>query len=439
MSCSEHGLRSEFFFNPNLSGQPALTRIDPNVDFLWNNISPAPGIPVEGYSIRWSGSLVPPVDGDYRLGAASDGGFRLYLDNKLLIDDWTLYGQRGERSFTVPVHLQAGHAYPIKFEYFRRFRESYARLLWLRPNLEDEALAAGRKSDVIIAVVGISADLEGEERDNSDPGFFGGDRTDIGLPRTQEHLLEALASTGKPLIVVLTSGSAVAINWANEHAAAILAAWYPGEEGGTAVADVLSGDYNPAGRLPITFCKSVAQLPPFTSYSMANRTYRYSTETALFPFGFGLSYSSFSYSNAVAAHAFAGSKPVSIESSAPNSSPNEFRVDSHDATSISATVTNTTAVAGDEVAQLYITHPGVDGAPLHALVGFRRIHLDARASGTVSFLLTPRELSIVNPQGERFVPVGPVDLWIGSSQPNTPSKSGVALHLSITTTTPVPN
>jgi beta-glucosidase len=438
-SCSQHGLRSEFFLNPDLSGQPVFTRVDPNVDFLWNNISPAPGIPVENYSIRWSGYLIAPFDGDYRLGAASDGGFRLYLDGKLLIDDWTLYGQRGERSFTVPVHLQTGQAYPIRFEYFRRFRESYARLLWVPPNLEDEALTAARKSDVIIAVVGISADLEGEERDNSDPGFFGGDRTDIDLPRTQEHLLEALASTGKPVIVVLTSGSAVAINWVNDHAAAILAAWYPGEEGGTAVADVLSGDYNPAGRLPVTFYKSVAQLPPFTSYSMANRTYRYSTETPLFPFGFGLSYSAFSYSNAAAAHAFAGGQPVHVESSAPNSSPNEFRVDSHDATSISATVTNTSAVAGDEVAELYIAHPGVDGAPLRALAGFRRIHLDAHASGTVSFLLTPRELSIVTPQGDRLVPTGPVELWIGSSQPNAPSKSGVPLHLNITNTTPVPN
>jgi len=433
------GLTAKFFLNPNLSGQPVLTRVDPNVDFLWNNVSPAPGIPVENYSIRWSGYLVAPVDGDYRLGAASDGGFRLYLDDKLLIDDWTLYGQRGERSFTVPVHLQAGHAYPIKFEYFRRFRESYARLLWLPPNLEDEALAAARKSDVIVAVVGISAELEGEERDNSDPGFFGGDRTDIDLPRTQEHLLEALASTGKPLIVVLTSGSAVAINWANEHAAAIFAAWYPGEEGGTAVADVLSGDYNPAGRLPVTFYKSLAQLPPFTSYSMANRTYRYSTESPLFPFGYGLSYSSFSYSEFLATdlgpsnlspgRQSVTTPPVSIDSQISGSAP----------VHISVRVKNVSAVAGDEVVELYVSHPNVDGAPIHSLVAFKRMHLDPGASQITSFILGIRELSIVTPQGDRLVPQGPVDLWIGSSQPNAPSKSGVPLHLNITSTTPVPN
>jgi beta-glucosidase len=430
------GLTAEFFLNPNLSGQPAFTRVDPSVDFLWNNVSPAPGVPTENYSIRWSGAIIAPVDGDFRLGAASDGGFRLYLDGRLLIDDWTLYGQRGERSFTVPVHLQAGHAYSIKFEYFRRFRESYARLLWLPPNLEDEALAAARKSDVVIAVVGISADLEGEERDNSDPGFFGGDRTDIDLPRTQEHLLEALVSTGKPLIVVLTSGSAVAVNWAAEHAAAVLAAWYPGEEGGTAVADVLSGDHNPAGRLPVTFYKSVAQLPPYTSYSMANRTYRYSTETPLYPFGFGLSYSSFAYSDAGVHFLEPGVTPhrkPDAEKLPPKDAPGDSTVFA------SATITNTSAIPGDEVVELYISHPNVDGAPIRSLAGFQRVHLDAHASQTVTFTLSGRELSVVDTTGKRSVPTGTIDLWIGSSQPSTPSKSGVALHLDISTSTPVPN
>jgi beta-glucosidase len=452
-----HGLTAEFFPNSNLSGPPTLTRNDPSVDFLWNNVSPAPGVPAENYSIRWTGSLIAPVDGDYRLGAASDGGFRLYFDGKLLIDDWTLYGQRGERSFTVPVHLQAGHAYPIKFEYFRRFRESYARLLWLPPNLEDEALAAARKSDVVIAVVGISADLEGEERDNSDPGFFGGDRTDIDLPRTQEHLLEALASTGKPLIIILISGSAVAINWPNEHAAAILAAWYPGEEGGTAVAEVLSGAYNPAGRLPVTFYKSVAQLPPYTSYSMANRTYRYSAESPLFPFGFGLSYSSFSYSDAAAAPftlregstqiAPDGSVRLRSPKPAPSAEHPTSRSESSERLSspgdqpiaLSANVTNNSAIPGDEVAELYVSHPGVEGAPTRALVGFQRIHLEAHSSQEVRFLLSARELSVVTPEGDRLVPQGPVDVWLGSSQPNAPSKSGVAFHLNITTSIPVPN
>lgn len=417
------GVNAEFFSNPLLSGTAALTRVDPSIDFSTYNVSPGPGIPPDNFSVRWTGELVAPVDGDYRIGAITDGGYRFYFDNKLLIDDWVQYGRRGERSFTVLVHLQAGHAYPVKLEYFRSFRESFARLLWIPPNLLQEAVAVARKSDVIVVVVGITADLEGEERENSDPGFFGGDRTDITLPTTQQELLEALAATGKPLIVVLTSGSALAVNWANEHAAAILQAWYPGEEGGTAVADVLSGDYNPSGRLPVTFYSSVAQLPPFTDYSMSNRTYRYLNEPPLFPFGFGLSYSTFSYSDA----------NTSVTSS---SAPNYL-------VTVSARVTNTSAIPGDEVVELYVSHPNMEGAAIRSLAGFQRIHLDAHATQTVGFTLTPRELSVVDARANRFVPAGPVDLWVGGSQPvavpGRPALAGVALHATITTTTPVPN
>ena len=501
-----NGLTAEYFANPSLSGTPILTRVDPNLDFVWNNISPGPGVPVENYSVRWTGALVPPVDGDYRIGASSDGGYRLYFDNKLLIDDWVQYRERGQRTFTTLIHLQAGHSYPIKVEYFRRFRESFARLLWLPPNLTEEAVAAARKSDIVIAVVGISPSLEGEERDNSDPGFFGGDRTDIALPATQQQLLESLAATGKPLIVVLTNGSALAVNWADQHAAAILDAWYPGEEGGTAVADVLSGAYNPAGRLPVSFYKSVAQLPPFTDYSMANRTYRYLTEQPLYPFGFGLSYSTFSYSTPEATPGVAtyakniastegadgryhpipnselvkdrqGSTNASAASATPANDPQapearqtlaqparvgktasdpqapEVRhiPSTVDATTfpgdspitVTTRVTNTSKLPGDEVVELYISHPNTDGAPIRALAGFQRIHLNPGASQTVSFLLTPRELSIVTPSGQRQVQAGPIEIWLGSSQPiqlpNRPVPTGAHLNVTISTTTALPN
>jgi len=431
------GINAEFFTNPDLTGTPVLTRIDPAVDFVWNNISPGPGIPVENYSVRWSGELVAPVDGDYRIGATSDGGYRLYFDNKLLIDDWVLYRRRGHRTFTTLVHLQAGHAYPIKFEYFRRFRESFARLLWIPPNLIQDAVAAARKSDVVVAVVGISPDLEGEERENSDPGFFGGDRTDITLPATQHELLEALAATGKPLIVVLTNGSALAVNWANERAAAILDAWYPGEEGGNAVADVLSGDYNPAGRLPVTFYKSLAQIPPFTDYSMSSRTYRYLNEPVLYPFGFGLSYSTFSYE--AAGIGSVKQSPADIIMLAAGS----ITFNGDEPHQVAVNVKNTSDTPGDEVVELYITHPGIEGAPIRALAGFQRIHLDAHASQTVTFTLTPRELSIVQRTGQRIVPAGPVELWLGSSQPITvpgrPAPAGVSLKFDITSSTVLPN
>ena len=319
---------------------------------------------------------------------------------------------------TTLVHLQAGHAYPIRMEYFHHGWESTARLLWLPPNLIQEAVAAARSADAVIAVVGLTAQLEGEESENSDPGFFGGDRLDLDLPKPQEQLLESLASAGKPLIVVLTTGSAVAVNWAQEHAAAILEAWYPGEEGGTAVADVLSGDYNPAGRLPVTFYKSAAQLPPFGSYSMNGRTYRYFTEQPLYPFGYGLSFSSFNYSDAKIT-------PDQVGAGA--------------AVTASVHVTNSSPVAGDEVVELYLSHPGIDGAPIRSLAGFQRVHLAASASQTVSFTLHDRDLSTVDDNGVRSVVPGPVEVWIGGGQPisgpSQPATKGVSAKLTITSGT----
>jgi len=411
---SQAGLNVEFFANPRLEGAAVLKRVDPYVSFEWNNVSPGPGVPAELFSARWTGELVAPTEGDYRIGASSDGGYRLYLDNKLLLDDWAPHGERG---ITVSVHLQAGHAYPIKLEYYHISWESAVRLLWLSPQLQEQAVAATRNADAVIAVVGITAQLEGEESDSSDPGFFGGDRTDITLPVPQEKLLEALAATGKPLIVVLTSGSALAVNWAKEHAAAILEAWYPGEEGGAAVADVLSGEYNPSGRLPVTFYSSVAQLPPFTDYSMFNRTYRYLNEAPLYPFGFGLSYATFAYSEPVVAVTKSGTNEVN---------------------SVVTRVTNTSKTAGDEVVELYVSHPGMEGAPIRSLTGFQRVHLAGGESREIAFALGARELSVVDAAGNRSVPVGPVEIWVGSSQPE-PGADGTAARIAISTATTVPN
>jgi beta-glucosidase len=415
---SQAGLTAEFFSNPDLAGAPVFKRVDPVLNFEWTFVSPAPGVPADRFSARWSGELVPPVDGDYRLGISTDGGGRLYFDGKLFIDDWAPHSERG---LTKLVHLQAGHAYAIRLEYFHNHWESAVRLLWIPPNLLPDAVEAARKSDVIIAVVGITAQLEGEESEASDPGFFGGDRTDITLPRPQQALLEALTATGKPLVVVLTNGSAVAVNWANEHADAIVEAWYPGEEGGNAVADVLSGNYNPAGRLPITFYRSLAQLPPFTDYSMFNRTYRYFSEEPLYPFGYGLSYSTFTYSRATVTPG---------------------QMDANTSVAVNVLVSNSSTLAGDEVAQLYVSHPGLDGAPLRALAGFQRVHLAAHASQTVSFTLSPRELSIVDANGARQVPAGPIELWIGGGQSLSAvtgaSSDGCSLKLTITTSATLP-
>jgi beta-glucosidase len=411
-SNSHPGLNAEYFGNTSLSGSPVLKRVDASVDFEWNNVSPGPEVPAGNYSVRWTGELVPPVDGDYRLGGNTDGGYRIFLDGKKFMDDWAPHGTR---TMTTLVHLQAGHAYPIRMEYAHTWWEATARLLWLPPNLSQEAVNAARKADVVIAVVGITAQFEGEESDSSDPGFFGGDRLDLNLPKPQQELLESVVATGKPLIVVLTNGSALAVNWAQEHAAAILEAWYPGEEGGAAVADVLSGDYNPAGRLPVTFYKSVAQLPPFGNYSMTGRTYRYFTEQPLYPFGFGLSFSPFNYSEAHVSH-----EQVAADSTV----------------TVSVRLTNAGTVPGDEVVQLYLAHPALEGAPIRALAGFQRVHLHASASQAVSFTLRDRDLSIVDEAGVRRIVAGPVEVWIGGGQPvagpGQPPTKGVQARFTIT-------
>ena len=416
---STSGLNAEYFSNPTLSGSPTFKRTDAAINFSWNNIAPARGFPSENFSVRWTGELTPSTDGDYRLGGSSDGGYRIFLDDKLFMDDWDFHG---ERSMTRLVHLLANRSYKIKMEYYHHSWESYAYLLWLPPNLTQEALDITRKSDVVVAVLGITAQLEGEESESSDPGFFGGDRMSIELPRPQQELLEALAATNKPLIVVLTNGSALAVNWAQEHAAAIVEAWYPGEEGGTAVADVLSGNYNPAGRLPVTFYKSVAQLPPFGNYSMTGRTYRYFTEQPLYPFGYGLSYSKFIYSD------------IHID---------QQQIPADGAITISATLRNASSIPGDEVVELYISHPQVEGSPIRALAAFKRIHLAANASQSVTFQLHDRELSTVDAAGTRRIDAGPVEIWLGPGQPitgpNQSASQGLPATFSITSTATLPD
>jgi beta-glucosidase len=253
----------------------------------------------------------------------------------------------------------------------------------------------------VVAVVGITSQLEGEEMQVNEPGFKGGDRTSIDLPEPEEKLLQTLATAGKPLVVVLTNGSALAVNWASEHANAILDAWYPGEEGGTAVAQTLSGKNDPAGRLPITFYKGVDQLPPFEDYAMKGRTYRYFEGVPLYPFGYGLSYTTFSYSDLkLPEQAVKAGDPLTAE----------------------VTLTNTGKVAGDEVAQLYLNFPQVAGAPIKALRGFTRVHLEPGASRTVTFTLKPRDMSMVTEAGEPIVAAGDYTVSVGGGQPGTDAK-----------------
>ena len=387
------GLSADYFNNRELSGPAAVARVDSQVNFEWNRQPPTPGIDALNFSVRWTGVLLPPETGAYRIAVSAGGGYRLYVDGMRVLDRWR---RGGPSDSATELTLQGGRAYKIVLEYFAAGGRTSAKLMWSADWMNREAVAAAKRADAIVAVVGITPDLEGEETDVNAPGFFGGDRVDLDLPLPQRELLEQLAATGKPLIVVLTGGSALAVNWAQEHAAAILDAWYPGEEGGAAVADVLAGGYNPAGRLPVTFYTGVSQLPPFTDYSMEGRTYRYFRGTPLYTFGFGLSYSSFVYSNA--------------------------RIDrpelqAGDDLSVSAEVQNAGNVSGDEVVEIFVSHPDVVGAPIRSLAAFRRVHFDRGEKKTVSLTLRARDLSIVDEDGNRSIPAGPLEIWIGGGQP----------------------
>ena len=339
------GLTAEVFSNAELTGSPVETRIDPQVVF---GAEPGRFEPPRSpaHPTRWTGWLTPTVSGTHRLGVTGFGN-RLSLDGKVLVDTT---GGFPFGPTTIEVPLEKGRRYALKVEAAPRFFAS-ARLVWMPPvpDIQERAVAAAREADVVVAVVGITSDLEGEESAVDQPGFKGGDRTSLDLPKQEQELLEAVKATGKPLVVVIMSGSAIAVNWAKQHANAIVQAWYPGEEGGTAIAETLAGDNNPAGRLPITVYKGVEQLPEFADYSMARRTYRYFDGEPLFPFGYGLSYSSFGYSGIrLSQPTLQAGEPLQVE----------------------AQVANTSGRDGDEVVQLYLAFPKLPGAPLRALRGF---------------------------------------------------------------------
>ncbi len=278
-----------------------LTRDEKAVDFDWGMNTPAPGVPADDFSARWTGKLIPACLG--QVSPRRDRRRRPARLPRREVDRGGLDRTRADDR-TGEVTLEAGRSYDLKFEYFEGRIGAVAKLVWQPPALQAtgspyaEALDVAKQADAVVLVLGISAQLEGEEMNVTEPGFAGGDRTNINLPARQQGLLEAVAATGKPVVLVLMSGSALAVNWADAHVPAIVQAWYPGEEGGTALADVLFGDYNPAGRLPVTFYKSVEQLPPFESYAMEGRTYRFFKGQPLYPFGHGLSYTRFRYSQA---------------------------------------------------------------------------------------------------------------------------------------------
>jgi beta-glucosidase len=400
------GLNAEFFDNITLSGEPLFSHVTPTLDANWHDKAPRDGMDDDQFSVRWRGEIKPEISGIYQLGFISTCNTKLYINDSLVAK--TIYHFRDEYGDprlrkSVPIKLDAGKKYKVVVEAIETFADAQVQLVWAapKPDLTKNALTVARQADVVIMCMGLTSRMEGEEMDVHIDGFRGGDRTRIDLPMVQQQLIKAVYALGKPVVLVLLNGSALAVNWENDHLPAIVEAWYPGQAAGQAIADVLFGDYNPAGRLPVTFYHSTNDLPAFDDYRITNQTYRYFNGTPLYPFGYGLSYTSFRYS--------------SLQTSRT----------SGDSIQVAARVENIGTREGDEVVQVYASSKAArkEKIPLRSLVAFKRIHLKPGESREVKFLLKP-------PAGT----AGSLDISIGGGQPgmNTNATSNV-----LTATVPV--
>jgi beta-glucosidase len=417
-SDAPHGLRGEYFASANFDGKqhrpreltypgsgkmvgqaapdakPLFTRVDTEVNFMWWDGSPREDLNDDDFGVRWTGLLRVPASGKYQIGATGMNAYELYIDGKPVADTNTVH----ERVYSyATLDLEAGKRYAIRLDYHEFAGEASIRLVWAHPSGPDDvekALAAARQADTVVLVTGLSPRLEGEEMSVPVAGFQGGDRIDLGIPREQQELMQKIVALGKPVVLVLVNGSALAVNWARDHVPAIVEAWYPGQAGGDAVADVLFGDYNPGGRLPVTFYKSADQLPPFTDYRMAGRTYRYFRGEPLYPFGYGLSYTTFSYRNLTVPKAAATGDPVKV----------------------SVEVRNTGRVPGEEVVELYLKS-AAGGAPLRSLEGFGRVALAPGQSRVVEFTIAPRQFALAGSDGRLSIQPGTFEIAVGGKQP----------------------
>lgn len=407
------GLKAEFFAEDSFSGTPLAVRVDAHINFDWNRVSPASGISDRNFAVRWTGELLPPVVGDYLLSframrrstpfdpvlapgtiSAKKVRFRVFIDNRLVIDN-------AMPSPTWVLHATDLRPHAVRIEYDHSSEDRFCDFEWQPPAeaLLQPAIRTAQASDVLVAFLGLSPNIEGEEMPLHSSEFEDGDRLAIALPKTQERLLQALVATHKPLIVVYVAGSQLVSEAATRHANALLMAWYPGQQGGRAIAETLGGLNNPSGRLPITFYKSLEDLPQFEDYSMRHRTYRYFEGDVLYPFGFGLSYSSFHYD------------PPRISRSL---------LHAGEEMQIRARVENVSATAGNEIAELYLVPPQGDGAPKIELEGFERVHLEAGEAKELLFHLDARQMSSVDLQGHRAVRAGKYRVFIGGQLPDPP-------------------
>lgn len=395
------GVKAEYFVNEKLEGTPAVVRMENDIDHFWQEGEiPVSGIPAVHFSARYTTNIVAVKDETINFEVEGDDGYRVFINDKIVADAW-LRNRWGAKQFVLNVKKDS--TYKVVVEYFQGEWAAFIKLKAGNYAKTDFVALANKykDADAFVFAGGISPQLEGEEMRVDYPGFNGGDRTSIALPSVQTELLKALKSTGKPVVFVMLTGSAIAIPWENENVPAIVNAWYGGQSAGTAIADVLFGDYNPAGRLPITFYKSDSDLPSFNSYDMKGRTYRYFKGDALYPFGHGLSYTTFKYDML--------KMPTTVKKG------NNL--------SVTVRVTNTGKMDGDEVVQLYVSHKNIANAPLRVLKGFQRISLKAGESRLVAFNVKSDQLSLVNDEGKFYQTKGTITVSVGGGQPEVKNKT----------------
>lgn len=395
------GLKVEYFNNKDLTGEAIATSVDSIVDVNWQDKAPRSGMDDDNFGVRWTGELQPAQSGIYQLGIITTCNTQLYLEDSVIAK--TVYHFRNEYGDprlrkSIPIKLEQGRRYKIRIDASETFADAQVQLVWAapKPDLKQEAIDIAKQAEAIILCMGITPRMEGEEMDIKIDGFRGGDRTQLRLPQVQGDLIKSITSLGKPVVLVLLNGSALAINWEDQHVPAILEAWYPGQASGTAIADVLFGDYNPGGKLPVTYYKSENDLPPFEQYAMTNQTYRYFKGEALYPFGYGLSYTQFKFS------------ALKLDST----------INKNAAVNLRVQLTNTGSMDGDEVVQVYIKNPiEIKNQPIHSLKAFKRVNLKAGESRTVQLSLRPDAFTYFNDQGQKIYSTGIYKVFVGGGQP----------------------
>ncbi|MGB3468147.1 MAG: glycoside hydrolase family 3 C-terminal domain-containing protein [Cyclobacteriaceae bacterium] len=401
-SDGKEGLSGQYFANNNWEGAPEFTRQDDQVDFVWIE-RPIKTITTDTFTVRWNGELIPDKSGQYRIGLRACNAGKLYLNGEKVVD-FTDDHQPTMRYYDV--ELEEGNSIDIRIDYYNWHADPQVQLLWAKSDedLVTPAVELVKNSDVALLFLGLSPDIEGEEMPVVMEGFDKGDRSDIVLPRSQRELMKAVVETGKPVVLILMNGSALAINYAADKVPAVLEAWYPGEFGGQAISDVLFGDYNPAGRLPLTYYSSAEELPEFTSYDMTERTYKYYSGNPLYSFGYGLSYTEFKYSNLSVAESKDGWK-VAVE------------------------LQNTGERPGDEVVQVYVSFPDMPTAPQVELVAFKRVSIDEGKSEAIEFLINKNQVKVFGKSGESLPLSGRMILSVGGKQPGEKQeKMGVLME-----------